>query len=590
MAMHDLIIKNGLIADGTGAETYRGDVAIRGGRIVAVGEVNGAAKRALDAEGRLVTPGFVDIHTHYDGQVSWDSVLAPSSINGVTSIAMGNCGVGFAPAHVEKHDWLIRLLEGVEDIPGTALAEGLSWDWESFPDYLNAIARRSYTMDVAAHMPHAALRTYVMGDDGADHTIAPSAAEIARVEALTFEALEAGAIGFSTSRTYLHRSRDGQNIGTLTASEAELGGIAAALRRAGRGVLQLISDAYLTADDAFAADELRLIRRLAEITGRKVSFTVQQTDDAPNRWRGIFREIDAMVADGLDVRAQVAPRPIGVILSFAATTNPFFLTPTWRQMTEAGMPLETKLAKLAEPGTRAQILTEHASYNPKGLLAILTGGFERMFRMSDPVDYEPAAAASLAAEAAGRGQDPAAYAYEVLLEDRGRRLLYMPLVNYARGSLDDVHGMMTGARALYGLSDGGAHCGTVCDASFPTTTVGLWSKGSRNGLKVRVEDLVHGYTQRNAAHVGWRDRGVVKPGYLADLNVIALDELTLPPPAIVRDLPAGGARLMQKPKGYRWTVKSGEVTFDNGEWTGKTPGGLLRGERNLWSHDVAHIE
>src|SRR5271154_3868168 len=242
--MHDLIIKNGVIADGTGAPSFSGDVAVTGGRIVEVGEVSGTAKRTLDAEGRLVTPGFVDIHTHYDGQVSWDSVLAPSSINGVTSIAMGNCGVGFAPAHVDKHDWLIRLLEGVEDIPGSALAEGLAWDWRSFPDYLDAVGRRSYTMDIAAHMPHAALRAFVMGERGADHTAAPSEAEIERMSSLTEEALNAGAIGFSTSRTYVHRSRDGQNIGTLTASELELKGIVAALRRANRGVIQLISDAY----------------------------------------------------------------------------------------------------------------------------------------------------------------------------------------------------------------------------------------------------------------------------------------------------------------------------------------------------------
>ena len=267
--MHDLIIKNGLIADGTGAPSFVGDVAVDGDRIVAVGEVSGTARRVLDAEGRLVTPGFVDIHTHYDGQVSWDSVLAPSSINGVTSIAMGNCGVGFAPARADKHDWLIKLLEGVEDISGSALAEGLSWDWESFPDYLNSIARRRYTMDLGAHMPHAALRAYVMGEAGADHTAVPTEAEIQRMSDLTYEALEAGAVGFSTSRTYVHRSRDGKNIGTLTASEAELQGIAAALKRAGKGVIQMISDAYLTADDEFGAGELRLIRALAKATGRE---------------------------------------------------------------------------------------------------------------------------------------------------------------------------------------------------------------------------------------------------------------------------------------------------------------------------------
>jgi N-acyl-D-amino-acid deacylase len=579
--MHDLIIKNGLICDGTGAPSFHGDVAVNGGVIVEVGQVSGPARRTLDAEGLMVTPGFVDIHTHYDGQVSWDSVLAPSSINGVTSIAMGNCGVGFAPAHADKHAWLIGLLEGVEDIPGTALAEGLKWDWESFPDYLNAIARRSYTMDLGAHMPHAALRAYVMGERGADHTIAPSEDEIARMEGLTFEALEAGAIGFSTSRTYLHRSRDGQNIGTLTASEAELQGIAQALKRSGKGVIQMISDAYLTADDDFANAELKLIRQLATSTGRKVSFTVQQTDDAPDRWRGIFREVDAMVADGLDVRAQVAPRPVGVLLSFASTSNPFFLCPSYRQLVASGAPVEARLRQLADPAFKAKILGEHGAFKPEGIIGLMTSGFSRMFRMSDPVDYEPSADASLAAEAARAGRDLADYAYDVLLEEGGRRLLYMPLINYANGNLDDVYGMMNGPRTLYGLSDGGAHCGTICDGSFPTTTIGLWAKGSKSGLKTPVETLVHGYTQRNAAHVGWRDRGVVATGYLADLNVIALDELTLAPPAIVQDLPAGGTRLLQKANGYRWTVKSGQVTFENGEWTGLTPGGLLRGERDL---------
>jgi N-acyl-D-aspartate/D-glutamate deacylase len=577
--MHDLTIRNGLVVDGTGAPAFRADVAVAGGRIVEVGEVAGPARRTIDAEGLTVTPGFVDIHTHYDGQASWDSVLAPSSIHGVTSVAMGNCGVGFAPARADRHDWLIRLLEGVEDIPGTALAEGLSWDWESFPDYLDALGRRQYTMDVAAHMPHAALRTYVMGDRGADHTAAPSDDEIEQMSALTEQALNAGAIGFSTSRTYVHRSRDGANIGTLTASQRELEGIVSALRRSGRGVIQLISDAYLTADDDFAAAELRLIRGLAETAGRRLSFTVQQTDEAPDRWRGIYHEIDAMVASGLDVRAQIAPRPVGAMLSFASTTNPFMVTPTYRQINANGV--DARLRALADAAVRERILAEHGAIKLNGFGAQLTGGFERMFRMTDPVDYEPAADASIAAEAARTNKSPAEHCFDVMLEEGGRRVLYMPLLNYAHGNLDDVAGMMEGAHTLYGLSDGGAHCGTISDASFPTTTVALWSKGSKSGRRFPVEALVHGYTQRNARHVGWRDRGVVAPGRLADLNVIDLEGLSLSPPAIVHDLPAGGTRLMQKARGYRWTIKSGDVTFEDGEWTGATPGGLIRGETAL---------
>jgi N-acyl-D-aspartate/D-glutamate deacylase len=576
--MFDLIIRNGEIVDGTGAPKFRGDVAVKDGRIAEIGQVAGPARRTLDAEGAIVTPGFVDIHTHYDGQVSWDSVLAPSSTNGVTSTAMGNCGVGFAPARPDKHDWLINLLEGVEDIPGTALAEGLTWDWETFPDYLDAIARRRYTMDIGAHLPHAALRAYVMGDRGADHTAEPSAGEIARMSDLAFEALEAGALGFSTTRTTFHRSRDGQNIGTLTASEAELHGITAALKKAGKGVIQLISDAYLTSDDAFAAAELKLIRGLAAATGRKLSFTVQQNDDAPDRWRSIFAEIGAMRADGLDVSAQVAPRPIGAILTFASTSNPFVATPTWRRLAkETDGNIDARLAALRDPDVKAQILAEHVHVNLKGNGGVLTKGYVRMFRLTDPVDYEPRTETSLQAEADRAGRDVADYVYDVLLEDGGKRLVYLPINNYFYGNLDDVHGMMTGAHTLYGLSDGGAHCGTICDGSFPTSTIALWSRGNKAGRAVPLESLVHGYTQRNAHHVGWRDRGALKPGLLADLNVIALDELNLSPPVIAHDLPAGGSRLLQAPRGYRYTVKSGTVTFENGTWTGETPGGLLRG-------------
>lgn len=578
--MLDLLIKNGEIVDGTGGAKFRGDVAVKDGRIAEVGRVSGAATRVIDADGAIVTPGFVDIHTHYDGQVSWDSVLAPSSINGVTTVAMGNCGVGFAPAQIDKHDFLIRLLEGVEDIPGTALHAGLTWDWESFPDYLDALGRRSYAIDLGAHMPHAPLRSFVMGDRGADHTAIPTADEIERMRQLTLEALKAGAIGFSTTRTTFHRSRDGQNVGTLTASEAELHGIASALREANTGVIQMISDAYLTNDDEFAASELRLIRSLAELTARKLSFTVQQNDDAPDRWRQIFKEIGLMRGAGLDVSAQVAPRPVGAILSFASTTNPFIATPTFRRIAKDAT-VDALIAQLRDPAIKAQILAEHAHVNLTGNGGSLTKGYSRMFRLTDPVDYEPRVENSLRAEADRAGRDAADYVYDVLMEEGGRRLVYLPINNYYYGNLDDVHGMMTGPHTLYGLSDGGAHCGTICDGSFPTTTIALWSKGSRSGQKMSLESLVHGYSQRNARHVGWFDRGVVKPGYLADLNIIQLDTLSLAPPEIVQDLPAGGTRLLQTAKGYRQTIKSGEVTFEAGEWTGKTPGGLLRGERHL---------
>jgi len=467
----------------------------------------------------------------------------------------------------------------VEDIPGTALHEGLTWDWESFPDYLDALSRRSYAIDIGAHMPHAPLRTYVMGERGADHTIAPTADEIERMRQLTVEALHAGALGFSTTRTKFHRSRDGQNVGTLTASEEELLGVMGALKQAGKGVIQMISDAYLTADDDFATRELELIRLIARHTGAKVSFTVQQNDDAPDRWRHIFHEVATMRQAGLDVSAQVAARAIGAILSFSSTLTPYMPCPTFARLA-AKLQGEALVAELKKPEVKARILAEHAGVNLTGNGFAVTKGYSRMFRMTDPVDYEPKAETSLQAEADRLNVDVHAHVYDVLLEENGRRLIYLPINNYSYGNLDDVHGMMSGPHSLFALSDAGAHCGFICDGSFPTTTLALWAKGSKSGLSMPLEALVHGYTQRNARHLGWHDRGTVMVGQLADLNVIDLSTLSLSPPEIVRDLPAGGTRLMQTAKGYRQTIKSGVVTFEGGKWTGETPGKLLRGAQH----------
>jgi N-acyl-D-amino-acid deacylase len=574
LAMLDIVIRNASLVDGTGAPVRQADIGIKDGLIAEVGRIDTPARASIDAAGRIMTPGFVDIHTHYDGQASWDPFLAPTSLNGVTSIAMGNCGVGFAPARPDRHAWLIALLEGVEDIPGTALAEGLTWDWESFPDYLDALGRRRFALDVAAHLPHAALRTYVMGDRGGDHREHPTATEIAEMARLTEQALAAGALGFTTSRTFVHRSRTGENIGTLEAGEAELLGIAAAMRRAGRGVIQLISDAYLTADDAFAERELDLIEAMARTSGRPLSFTVQQTDEAPDRYRHIFSRVAGMVAAGLDVKCQVAPRPIGVIQGLEATLNPFLFCPEWRRI--GSLPLAQKVAELQNPTVRATLLAQHAQTFPEGFGTQIAHGFDRMFRVSDPVDYEPAADKSIAAEARSAGVSPASYMLDLLCEAEGRRLLYMPLINYARGSLSDCHAMMTAPNTLYGLSDGGAHCGTICDASFPTSTLAIWVKGNRAGSRIPLEELVHGLTQRNAAHVGWTDRGVVAPGLRADLNLLDMESLAVPPPELIHDLPAGGGRLVQRPRGIALTICAGRVTFRDGEATGELPGRLIR--------------
>jgi N-acyl-D-aspartate/D-glutamate deacylase len=575
--MLDLVIVDGLIADGTGKPCFRGDVGVAGDRIVEVGKVTSAAKRKVNAGGLLVTPGFVDIHTHFDGQVSWDSLLAPSCDNGVTSVVMGNCGVGFAPAHPAKHDWLIALLEGVEDIPGTALAEGLTWDWESFPDYLDAVERRRFSIDVGGYMPHAALRTYVMGTRGGDPTEHPTDGEISEMQRLTLEAVGAGAVGFSTSRTIAHMSRDGGNIGTLKATSRELTGIAAALKHAGRGVIQLISDAYLSSDDDFAAAELDLIRSVAEVSGRPLSFTVMQTNTKPRRFRVLLDAIASMVGAGLRVRAQVAPRPVGAIMSFASSINPFLGTPTFRELLV--LPFDQRLARLRDPAMKQKIIAEHGALKLNELQS-MASGFDKLFRMSDPVDYEPAPNASLQAEAGRAGRAPAEYIYDVLLEDSGQRTIYLPVLNYAEGNLGCVYEMMTDANALFGLSDAGAHVASICDGTFPTTTLALWSKGCRTGQRIPVETLINGYTQRNAAHVGWMDRGVIAPGYLADLNVIDLDALQVAPPRLVKDLPAGGSRFLQPIRGYEHTIKRGSVTFTGGKASGELPGRLVRGAQS----------
>lgn len=573
--MLDHVIRGGRIVDGTGGPPFVGDVAISGDRIIAVGNVAAESAQTTDARGLLVTPGFVDIHTHYDGQASWDALLMPSSLHGVTSVAFGNCGVGFAPARADRHAWLIDLLEGVEDIPGTALAEGLTWDWETFPEYLDALDRRRFVLDVGAHMPHAPLRAYVMGEPGGDPSAVPTAAEMRTMAQLVVEAIDAGALGFSTSRTMVHRTKAGETIATYRAPDEELLAIARAIGKCGRGVIQLISDAYLLADEAFADDEFNLIEKMADLSGRPLSLTVQQVGHLPDRWRWMFERVAALRQRGHDVRAQVAARAIGAIVGLRTSSNPFAFTPTWATL--ADLSFEERLTRVRQPAIRQRLLSEVREPSCHPLAAVMADSFGRLFRMADPVDYEPAPDRSLGAEAIRLGRDPAAHTLEVMLEEEGSRLLYMPSLNYAHGSLDDVHEMMSADFALFGLSDGGAHCGAICDASFPTTAISLWPQGIRSGRSIPLETAVNGYTQRNARQMGWNDRGVLMPGYLADLNLIDEHDLALPPPDAVHDLPAGGMRLVQRARGYRMTIKRGEVTFLDGVPTEARPGRLMRG-------------
>jgi N-acyl-D-aspartate/D-glutamate deacylase len=576
--MNDLVVRNGMVADGTGAAPRRADVAVTDGIITAVGTGIGRGRREIDADGLVVTPGFVDPHTHYDGQATWDPVLAPSCHHGVTSVVMGNCGVGFAPVAPDRHDWLIGMMEGVEDIPGTALAEGLRWDWQSFPEYLDSLGRQARTLDVGTHVPHAALRAFVMGERGADPAAIPSPDELGRMTRLVAEGLDAGAIGVSTSRTELHRTVTGHNLGTLRAGEAELTALASALRQSGRGVFQLLSDAYRTGDDDFARRELDLIEHLARTSGRPVSFTVQQSNDAPERWRDLMGRAESLTAAGLDVKAQVAPRPIGVILGLQGTVNPF--TPCRAYARIAGLPLAERVVALRHPERRQRIVRAHADLTSgAGAFAGLAflGRFDDMYLLGDPVDYSLDTSRSLGAAARAAGVDPVEYVYDTVLALEGRQLIYSPFFNFSHRNLDAVRAMITSPAALFGLSDAGAHCGTICDASMTTSYLSMWARDRRPGDGLALETVVHQITQRPAAHVGWLDRGVIAPGYLADLNVIDLDRLGCHPPRIVNDLPAGGRRLVQEADGYRWTVKRGAVTFDDGTATGERPGMLVRG-------------
>jgi N-acyl-D-aspartate/D-glutamate deacylase len=574
----DLVIRNGTVVDGTGGPPRRADVAVEGQLIVAVGDDIARGRREIEADGMLVTPGFIDPHTHYDGQATWDPWLAPSSHHGVTTVAMGNCGVGFAPVAPDRHDWLIAMMEGVEDIPGTALHEGLQWDWESFPEYLDALDRQPRTIDVGTHVPHAALRAFIMGERGADPGEHPDEHQLYQMAQLLEQGLDAGALGVTTSRTERHRTSTGENLGTLRAREPELLALASVLRASGKGVFQFLSDSYRTTDDDFALSEFALTAEFARASRRPVSYTVQQDIEAPDRWRDLMALAVSLQAEGLDVKAQVAPRPIGVMLGLEASANVF--TPARAYGKVAGLPLAERVAALRDPDRRQRIIEGHA-YLTSGDDAFagyaFFGRFDDMYVLEDPANYNLDSSQSLGATARRLGLDPREYAYDVQLQRDGRQLIYTPLFNFAHGNLDDIHEMITSPVAMFGLSDAGAHCGQICDGSMTTSFLTLWGRDRQGRDGLPIESVVHQISRRPAAHFGWMDRGVVAPGLLADLNVIDLDHLECAPPEIATDLPAGGRRLLQAATGYRCTVKRGSVTFEDGTATGELPGTLLRG-------------
>lgn len=573
----DLVIRGGVVIDGSGAEPCETDVAVAGGRIVTVGDVTAAGRNEIDAKGLVVTPGFVDIHTHYDGQVTWENRLVPSSCHGVTTVVMGNCGVGFAPCRPDEHDVLIRLMEGVEDIPHPVLVDGIPWSWESYPDYLRFLARRQYDMDICGYMPHAAVRVYVMGPRGADREPA-TASDLAQMAQLLREAMVAGAMGFSTSRTFFHRSSDGKSAPTFGAAEEELTALALALKTCGKGAMQLIVDF----DDA--AEAFGCLRRLVERSGRPLSFSLLEGVLGPlsMRWPEILDWVAEANAQGLPIKAQVPARAIGLLFGHDLTLNPFYSTDTYRAL--ARLPLEGRIAELRLPEVRARVLAEPVDPNPANVLGLMVRDFERMFLLGDPPDYEPSPEASIAAQARRRGVSPEALAYDLMLKRDGRNMLYYAAANYTHGSLDSCLAMMRHRGSVLGLGDGGAHCGTICDGSFPTFMLTHWARDRARGERLPLPWIVKALSRVTAEAVGLLDRGLIAPGYKADLNIVDLDRLWLHAPEVAHDLPTGGRRLVQRAEGYAATIVSGTVVYRNGAPTGALPGRLVRGPQAMTMH------
>ena len=566
--MHDLIIRNGTIVDGTGRAAFKGDVAVQGQRIVEVGAVSGTARRELDAEGMLVTPGWVDIHTHYDGQASWDPVLAPSSWHGVTTAVMGNCGVGFAPVRPGDHQFLIELMEGVEDIPGSALAEGIDWQWEHFPEYLDAIERMPRAIDVGAHVPHGAVRAYVLGER-CNTDYAPNADEIAAMAKIVRDGVAAGALGFSTSRTLLHKDKKGVHVPGTFAGSDEMLAMGMAMKGLSHGVYEIVSD-HLGDDD-----EWSWLKSFARATGLPV--TLVATSAGAYEGNKMYNLAEEARRDGMDIRPQIAGRPTGILHGLQSNFHAFVGHPTWRSKL-ADLPLAGKVHAMRDPNLRATLLAEESSLRFMG--ATMDQLLWYVFPLGEVPNYEPNREQSVAGMAQAAGVTPLEQMYDLLLRDEGRELFYQPLGGFLTYNFDFFRKNMEHPNVLFGLSDGGAHCGVIADAGMPSFILMHWARDRTKGERFPIEYLVRKLSSDTARAYGMTDRGELRAGALADINVIDFEKLKLHRPEAVHDLPAGGKRLIQRVEGYRYTVKSGAVTFDNGNFTGALPGTLVRGGRD----------
>ena len=567
--MYDLIIKNGTVYDGTGKKPFFADVAIKGNKIVAIGNLEESSKEVIDAEGKIVAPGFVDIHTHYDGQVTWDPYLRPSTYHGVTTVVMGNCGVGFSPCKPEERDWLISLMEGVEDIPGTALHEGINWQWESFPEYLDTLEDKPLAIDVGTQIPHGAVRAYVMGQRGIDREEA-SQEEIEQMSQIVKEAIEAGAFGFSTSRTEKHKDSSGALTPSITAHKNELVSIAKSLGEIKSGVLQGISDFY------DFETEFDIFKEMSESSGRPISITVEQMDQRPDWWHQLLDGIEEAQADGINMYGQVPPRATGVNMGLTVTLNPFTFYPSFYELSQKS--LEEKVATMKDPAFKEKLLSEEPVSIGNPLVDEITQSFNKMFKLGEPANYEPEPESSFEAIAKRQNISPQEVAYDCLLEKEGRALIYHPLFNYLPGNLDYVETMLNHPYSISGLGDAGAHCGAISDASFPTTLIQHWGRDRKRGKKIPLEKLISMQTFETSRLLGIKDRGVLKEGYKADINVIDFENLTLHEPEVLYDLPAGGRRLVQRASGYEYTIVSGQIAFKDGESTGVLNGRLIRNQ------------
>ena len=571
--MSDLVIRNTRLVDGTGAPARMADVVVDDGVITAVHPAGKAptvgVRRRIDADGLLLTPGWVDVHTHYDAQVSWDPWMTPSSWHGVTTIVMGNCGVGFAPTAPDRHEWLIALMEGVEDIPGSAMTEGITWDWTTFPEYLDAIAARPHVLDIGAQIAHGPLRAHVMGDRGAANEMADGD-DIEAMAALVEQALRAGALGFSTSRTSLHRSKDGELVPGTTAAAAELLGIGRAIRRAGHGVFQFAPE-----HARLPVDEWPWMRELAAVTGQPVSVNLNQPDSAPEIWRTVLSLLDESAAVGLPLFAQIAGRSIGILYCLHGSVHPLLFHPAYAEV--AHLPMHARLGALAEPERRRRIIRDvpdDDGFFQRVVLDKLANVYpvEGAF-----IDYEPDGTASLLARAHATGVEPMAMLLDQLTADEGNGMVYAPFFNYSYGDLSMTYEATRHPHTRMGLSDAGAHCGAICDGGTPTFMLTHWTRDRTRGPKLPLEYVVHRQTQQSASLYGLLDRGVVAPGMRADLNLIDYDALTFDAPRMAFDLPAGGRRLVQHGIGYRASFVGGVQTIADDSFTGALPGRVIRG-------------